>query len=292
MSKSKFDHYHQNIIIPNRHRINILRLSNPFTVDIVFSPPRIISKFLQLETLILDYIDPTYLKNILNHSIHLPKLHSLSIHLIDHIRNSTDLCLQIFRLPKLKYCKLNFQIMDYLELSSTETNIFSPIEHLVFKPFFPFESLNNLLSYVPQLRHLSIDVIHNCYHIQMDFSPLALKSLKHVALKLHSMNFNRLEQIVQTFFRYTEVLHITSSKDPSYLDAKRWEELIVSSMPNLRIFDFSHNGLPGNNVLTYHDLIDQFNSSFWISKQWFFTHEHTWQENSDNGIFYSTDPYR
>jgi hypothetical protein len=82
MSKSSFEHYNKNIILPNKHRINILRLSNPFTVDIVFSPPRIISKFLRLEKLILDNIDAKYLNNILNQSIHL---------------------------PKLKYCKLTYQ---------------------------------------------------------------------------------------------------------------------------------------------------------------------------------------
>ncbi|CAF4493784.1 unnamed protein product [Rotaria sp. Silwood2] len=39
-------------IIPNKHRINVLSLSNPFAVDIVLSPPPIISDFVRLETLI------------------------------------------------------------------------------------------------------------------------------------------------------------------------------------------------------------------------------------------------
>ena len=161
ISRSKFEDYHQNVILPNKHRINILRLSNPFTVDIVFSSSRIILKFIHLETLVLDNIDATNLNNIIKYSIYLPKLHSLTIHVIDLIKNSTDFFLHIFRLPKLKYCNLNFQIMDHLNLSSTSTNISSPIEHLVLKPFFPLESFNNLLSYLPQLRYLSIDAIHD-----------------------------------------------------------------------------------------------------------------------------------
>jgi hypothetical protein len=75
MSKPKLKHYHENVIIPNRHRINILRLSNLFATNIIFSPAKIVLKFVQLERLILDDIDITYLKNILNHAIILPKLH-------------------------------------------------------------------------------------------------------------------------------------------------------------------------------------------------------------------------
>ncbi|CAF5054351.1 unnamed protein product, partial [Rotaria sp. Silwood1] len=40
MSKTNFELYHQNMIKPNKHRIDLLHLSNPFTVDIIFSPPR------------------------------------------------------------------------------------------------------------------------------------------------------------------------------------------------------------------------------------------------------------
>ena len=48
---------------------------------------------------------------------------------------------------------------------------------------------------------------------------------------------------------------------------KKWEQLIVSYMPNLRLFDINHDGFTRNNPLTYHELVNQFNSSFWISKQ-------------------------
>jgi len=97
ISKSKFEHYHKNLILPNKHRINILRLSNPFTVDIVFSPPRILCKFIQLESLILDNISAKYLKNILKHSILLPKLHSLELNLADYIQDPSQIFVSIFR---------------------------------------------------------------------------------------------------------------------------------------------------------------------------------------------------
>ncbi|CAF2518324.1 unnamed protein product [Rotaria sp. Silwood2] len=52
VSKSNFQDYYRNIVIPNKHRINVLSLSNPFAVDIVLSSPPIISDFVRLETLI------------------------------------------------------------------------------------------------------------------------------------------------------------------------------------------------------------------------------------------------
>jgi len=61
-------------------------------------------------------------------------------------------------------------------------------------------------------------------------------------------------------------------------------------MPKLRVFDVNFDeGILDSN---YHDVINQFNTSFWTEKQWFFTHQHTWLENVNFGIFYSTDPYR
>ncbi len=75
-----------------------------------------------------------------------------------------------------------------------------------------------------------------------------------------------------------EVLRLTTTMDESYLDAKRWEQLILSSMPNLSVFDFNHdNHLVLDNSAPYHDILKQFTSQFWIEKQWFFTHQHNWE---------------
>ncbi|CAF4031042.1 unnamed protein product [Adineta steineri] len=86
--------------------------------------------------------------------INLSKLSSLTINLTDFIKYSTEFYLQITRLPKLKYCKLSFQIMYHLDVSSA--NIFSPLEHFVYEAVFPMKSFENFLSFLPQLRHLSI----------------------------------------------------------------------------------------------------------------------------------------
>ncbi len=60
----------------------------------------------------------------------------------------------------------------------------------------------------------------------------------------------------------------------------------------LKFYEFQHDGFVTENELNYHNLINQFKSSFWISKQWFFTHQHNWRERLNSGVFYSTQPYR
>jgi len=294
MTKSKFERYHQIIIIPNKDRINLLRLSNPFTVDIIFSPPRLISKFVSLENLILDNINAKYLTNILIQSILLPKFHSLVLNLTDHIEDSSALLLRIFRLKNLKSCKMTY------ELKSTEDRFLffneftsSPLEHLEINGKFLFENFDHLLICLPKLRHLSINCLIQSILSRRNLSPVLMQDLESISLKLHGISFERCEQLIKYFFYNIQILRLTTKYCYGYLNAKQWEELIVSHMPNLRVFDVSFDeGVYDANDLTYHDVINQFNSSFWINKQWFFTHQHDWRESPNNGIFYSTNSYR
>jgi len=66
-------------------------------------------------------------------------------------------------------------------------------------------------------------------------------------------------------------------------------------MINLRIFDFYHDESVSisytRNPLTFYELINQFNSSFWIERKWFFTYQHICPESLNAGIFYSIEPY-
>ena len=91
-----------------------------------------------------------------------------------------------------------------------------------------------------------------------------------------------------------EVLHLTTTCTLEYLDAKRWEQLITTSMPNLRIFDLYHTYAvdDDDDPLTFHDIINEFDSPFWIEKKWFFKHQHSPEKYLSNGVFYSTNPYR
>jgi hypothetical protein len=299
MRKTNFERYYTNIILPNRHRINYLRLSNPFTTDIVFSPSSMIEQFLQLETLVLDSINQKSFDKISTHLIFLPKLHSLIMNFAEHIKCPNTLFDNIFNLDKLKYCKITYQRIlrfDY-SIHFTKYNR-SSIEHLVINTDFLIKSVNDLLLCLPKLRHLSINYLGDVHSLDMEMEmeeepPVILKHLKSVSLKIHLIRFNQLATLIKKFFRHLEVFRLTTKRcESEYLNAKQWEQLISSYLPNLRIFDINHDHDITDDQLSFHDLINQFNSSFWIEKQWFFIHQHAWLGNLDNGEFYSTNSYR
>ncbi|CAF2800615.1 unnamed protein product [Rotaria sp. Silwood2] len=265
MSKSNFESYKKNIVTPNRQRINIFRLSNQFIAENIFSSPNIILRYINLEILILENIDAKYLDKIINYLIDLPKFYSLSLSIVDYIQ-TLDLFVQIFRLSRLKYCKIIYQRKIIQQSSSIKRNKYSrsPIQCLIINGDFPLSLLHNLLSCLPQLQHLLINSIVNSNYIEKEeFFHIQLKYLKKLSLRLYYIQFDKFEKIIKKFFRSIEILRLTTFFDEAYLNAKRWEELILSSMPNLRIFDIYHEGSIRNNDLTYHDIINQFNSSFW-----------------------------
>lgn len=212
-------------------------------MDIIFSPPRSICDFIQLETLIFDNIYSKYLYNILKHLIHLPKLHSLILSPINYIQNSSLLFLHIFRLPKLKYCKITYRIKDArgLLIQFNEYHQ-SSIEYLIINSRFRYESLKNLLICLPKLRHLSINYLFaSNYYSEMEFNPIVLKDLKHISFKLGPLHFSEFQMLIKNFFKYVEVLRISTFNESSYSSAEKWKELISSSMPNLRVFDIKNS---------------------------------------------------
>ncbi|CAF3099742.1 unnamed protein product [Rotaria socialis] len=292
MSKSNLDDYHNNMIKPNKYRINYMRLSNPFTVDLIFSPPRTICDYIQLETLVLDNIDTKYLVNILKHLSFSPKLHSLVFSLADYVQQPASLFHHIFCLSKLKYCKVTYQEQydkQPIEFYLNKTQ--SPIEYLIINNRFSLESLHDILCCLPKLRYLSIDCLVGANASYIYQLSTTLKHLKHVSIKVDHLRFYLFQQLIKTYFSSIEVLHLTTH-DPTYLAPGQWEQLILSSMPNLRIFDIYHTNIVQKDDLIYLLSIYQFDSSFWTQRKWFITHKHNTEIKLDRLILYSTNPYR
>lgn len=297
MSKQDFESFNNDIIIQNEHRINILRLSNPFMINKIFSPPRFVLNFHQLETLSLENIKSASLKNILNYLIFLPKLQSLTIKPIDPIERPTLFYLQIFQLEKLKFCQLDYEIkrntQEHLTLFSGR---YSPIENLIINTDFPSYSIDTLLSYVPRLRRLTLNCLVETYGRKANVRPIVLRNFEYLSLNTRSIEFKEFEIYMKYFFRNVQVLRITTQADTSYYDAKRWEGLISNYLPNLKIFDLNHDATCQISytpiVLTFHQSIEQFNSPFWFKRNWFFTHQHATKTTTNCGILNSVKPYR
>ncbi|CAF1017781.1 unnamed protein product [Rotaria sp. Silwood1] len=291
ISKSNFEDYYYNILIPNQSQINFLRLSNPFVVKIIFSQPHLILNFIRLQTIILDNVLDRNFHKFFDYLLYLTTLHAITISFVQHISSLDIIFSQIFRLSTLKYCKIEYQqflLIDFINYES------SSIEYLIINGHLLFSALHNLLCCLPKLQHLSINYLDKIdyYEESNKLSSIQLKYLKHVSLKLDHVDFDEFEKTIKEFFRHIQILRLTIVYDETYLDAKRWQQLILFHMSYLRIFYINHQGNVNNNNLTYHDIINQFNSSFWNENKWFFTYQHQWKYRIDTGIFYSTGPYR
>ncbi|CAF0959427.1 unnamed protein product [Rotaria sordida] len=293
ISKLNFELFYQNIIIKNEHHIKILILLNIFLNDIILSSFDFSLKFINLKILIINHINENIFDKIFDELKCLYGLNSLTIKFNESIENLNKIFSKIISLSKLKYFKIKYQtIKDQNQLINYFNKYnYSKIEYLIIEGNLSINSLNNLLYYFSKLHHLSINYLFYSHHDIQLYSSIQLKNLKYVSLKIYLIKFNQFEKIIKNLFYHVEIFKISTHYDEKYLDAKKWEYLITSYMPKLRIFDINHDGFISENELTYHDVINQFKSSFWMEKKWFFKHEHNWLERLNSGVFYSTQPY-
>jgi hypothetical protein len=97
---------------------------------------------------------------------------------------------QIFGLPALKYCQLSF--------GTISDNEYNPIEHFVIKNTIYFDQLEIVLSYLPQLRKLSINK-------RMELSPIVFNHITHVSLDFHHIYFDQFEILIKNYFHHIQV---------------------------------------------------------------------------------------
>ncbi|CAF4240205.1 unnamed protein product [Rotaria sp. Silwood2] len=275
LSKSQFHDYYKHFIAPNKHRIRLLNLSNIFVIDFFVFETEDISTYSQLQTLILRNIKPKSTQHLFTRLLSLPNLSSLTIH-FDYDLDETNVFDLIFQLPVLKYCKISFSENARYSIKPISTNTSSSIEHLIIICKNFLFDLYDILSYVPQLRRLSIGCIHLPLPRRITDCSFALNNLTSVSLTLEQVEFDDLEQFIQSYFRKVQTLCISTTELSRLSDTKRWEKLFLLDMAYLRTFKLqifwyqytAHIGPDDGFIL------DELNSSFWSQQQWFFTQEY------------------
>ena len=294
ISRSTFSRYNKRILMPNLNCIKSLHMSNPFVIDHMLPSLSNGLKLTQLETLILEKIQWTILKNLLKSPLPLSYLSSLIIDCEDLVENRKNLYEEIFRFPRLKYCKLSINEYNRSEPLPLATNQFSSIEHFILITKDSLYDLPHLLSYMPHLKKLSIQSNGNFSPEQMQQSSSVLLHLTHLSLTNCNIPFNLLSLMVESLFNQVEVFHFSTSSKNDYIDADQWESLIASNMPRLRIFDLNVKfTLDWNHMpVECNSRIKQFHLPFWSERQWFFQSEIHKMRYKYLLYFFSTNPYR
>jgi hypothetical protein len=85
----------------------------------------------------------------------------------------------------------------------------------------------------------------------------------------------------------------TDHLNTDYLHADRWQQLISNHMPRLRSFNLQCFGkIYRRNYQTYHELINGFDSLFWITRGWLFAHQYYEFDSSSWLIIHSIHPLK
>jgi hypothetical protein len=264
----------QHIIQFNSQKIFAIKLSNSLQINEFSSSFVINSSYDHLESLDIWEPQVDILLTLLPKLASLPRLFSLSVHMIGILMDYTDVFRIIFTLPVLKYLKYLTNCSECSTSLSIATNQqLSPIEVLILDVSCTLEQLAIITSYTPQLRSLNIQ------HIDKDndsltgiLLPKGLSNLTHITISENEQTFDEFEMFISQICSKLEVLSLTKYNDITYLDAKRWEDLIVKYCPQLKQFYFRYyEPTPDDCDYPIYDIEpNQFTSPFWTERKWIF----------------------
>jgi hypothetical protein len=150
---------------------------------------------------------------------------------------------------------------------------FNTIQSLDMVHSCTFNEIAHIVSYTPDLNHLSI------FHAAQNDSisglnlSITLSKLTYLSIYAVLIKFDQLEMFIKNIHCTLKVLHvITRSEDLTYLNAEQWERFILKKLPQLEEFKLQYyeEVTDPNKSLTYLGGPNQFTSSFWIARKWVF----------------------
>ncbi|CAF1365215.1 unnamed protein product [Adineta steineri] len=272
-SASEVEKYYTQFITPNKHRIVSLYFNDRLYINNSQSSYIIDSSFNRLQSLNFNRVQHKQFLSLLPTLMSLPHLSSIIVHFNDNIVNLTEIYRLIFQLPflnKLELLAKGYSLTMSLPLNELEQH--SHIKHLIINHACSLTELINLLSYTPLLVHLTcMELCKQDQYIEK-ITSLKIFNLTSITFHMCNVEFSNLEIFIQNIGKQLRVLCINTSQDIAYMNATRWEQLISMYIPNLRVLKFGYDEYHYQNIelASHHTLLNQFTSSFWINRGWFF----------------------
>ncbi|CAF2902024.1 unnamed protein product, partial [Rotaria sp. Silwood2] len=275
----------------NMHKIFSMRVCLSIQNDTFFLWFTINSSLSCLESLRIYDIESIRLISLLINLASLPRLFSLSIKTSNTYENLNDIYRLIFILPTLKWCRFIFHRKNSsfsLPLATNKQQ--SAIEYLSIHHRCTLNEVYSIISYTPKLRHLYL-----CHKLEIDSNirtilPITLSNLTNLSIHIHHVKFDEFEIFIRKICSKLKILRVnTRSQDIAFLNAYRWEKLILQSLPQLEEFYLRYYERADSvyKYPIYNGGSNQFISPFWIERQWIFEAE----INSESFI-YLVHPYR
>jgi hypothetical protein len=275
LSKSTFQHYYTDFIRPIQHRMKILHLSDPITIEYIFPVEENISIYSQLQKLFLDHIESKYLEDLLHRLAVLPSLSSLTMYFGSGV-NKTNIYNRLFQLPMLKYCKLSFEEIFPFPSLPICINPSSLIEHLIIKDNYYLNEIDSLISHVPHLRRLSITSKYAYMLVA-----ILLNDLTELVFTLVRLVSDDLDQFIKKRSDEIKVLHFWTVNEKHYPYIETSRQLISSYLPHVKIFHWNNAKeiICGHSFEIYKSIFGNRHGFFQETQQWFFTHKSMSEEN-------------
>ena len=276
----------------NRHQIFSISLDGS-CIKTFFSTFIIDSSLDRLESISLQGIKRNKLLLLLKNFFCLPRLFSLNIQFYDTSTDLTEVYRLIFTLPVLKYIQIRSSDLNGVTSLPmvTKNQQLSPIKYLVIDHGWKFNELDAILSYTPELCHLSIQHQSNMDSKIEMILPITLSNLKYLSIGIDHLDYDEMMKFIKKIIcSNLKVFHLTiQSFDIVYLVSTLWERFILEYIPNLEKFYFNCSEPIDyeNQSRKYYWKENQFTSSFWIQRKWIFQAEIDTHE-----INYSIHPYR
>ncbi|CAF1019305.1 unnamed protein product [Adineta steineri] len=273
-SKYTFDNICQQYIPLISHQITSLHLSDneetPNLPKLFLFQNFSINQFFHLQSISLYSIQSfDILHQIITHCNNLLFLTHLNLIKCNfYYPDNEPQCLidDIWRLSKLTHCILHQNILRKIQLTSISVRNLS-MKYLILENITcDMKGLSHLLQYTPCLQRITLKLMYGFPNQQLSTPFLSITSLK---LVYHG----HIDILMNLFHNTPNLISLTLETSDIYCNGYQWEEILINSLCNCKIFRLKMN-LHFRNYDNINEQVDElletFRTSFWIEEhQWF-----------------------